>query len=126
MVARREAPAGKLDEISQAIGRVDAYVHEYRHGLNNIAQQINGMELASEKRHANLKVELTAQIDKGLDALRRDIIDVAARVAALEATHLRQEGAVSVWKWLGAHWPFAAVSAAILAAIAWANNRLGL
>jgi hypothetical protein len=102
------APArtGQLDEISQAIGRVDAYVHEYRHGIKNVTQMINGLDVASEKRHATLKIELSGEIDRGLTALRvevtgvrNDIQAIAARVATLEAAHQRQTGARNVLGW---------------------------
>jgi hypothetical protein len=124
-MAVRASP-GQLDEISQAIGRVDAYVHEYRHGINNIAQQISAMELASEKRHTTLKLELKAELRESNEAIRTDLATIASRVAKLEEARLRHEGAVGVFAWFAQHWPFATVAAGLAAFIAWATGRVHL
>lgn len=128
---------GKLDEISAAIGRVDAYVHEFRHGTNNLAQLINAGEIASEKRHLALKSDLTRQFEKGLDGLRQDMVrgmealraDLAgidSRVIELERVRLRQEGQMSAWAWIIDKWPFGALAALLSAVIAWANGKIQL
>ena len=54
----------QLDEISRAIGRVDAYVHEFRHGTSNLSSKMDGMELQNSKRHETLKIELTNQNER--------------------------------------------------------------
>jgi hypothetical protein len=114
-----------LDEISTAIGEIRAYVHEGRHGINNLSMKLDASEVSSAKRHASLKLELTAQLDKGMEAVRGDLATIAKRVTDLERHRDRQDGAVSAWKWFADHWPFAALAAFLSALIAWANGKLG-
>ncbi|HEX8415123.1 MAG TPA: hypothetical protein VF637_14750 [Sphingomicrobium sp.] len=88
-------PGNPIDEMSRAIGRIDAYVHEFRHGTNNVSMKIDGLEVASAKRHDNLKIEVTSQIKQAVDAMRAEIAEVAKRVAALEAIEYRRAGATN-------------------------------
>jgi hypothetical protein len=123
---------GKLDEISSAIGEIRAYVHEGRHGINNLSQKMDGFEVSSSKRHNALKLELSNQLEKGMDQLERgldsvraDLAGIASRVAKLEETGHRQEGQISVGKWLLEKWPFGVLFVALSAFIAWANGKFG-
>jgi uncharacterized membrane protein len=129
--------SGQLDEISQAIGRVDAYVHEFRHGTNELKAMVNGAEVAAEKRHVTLKLELSSQLErgldsvradmaKGLDALRADLRGIDNRVSDLEKTRIRQEAQISTWAWIIDKWPFAALAAVLSTVVAWANGKIHL
>ena len=65
-------------------------------------------------------------VEKAMSAMKEEIAAVAKRVALLEEYRHQQTGAISAWKWMGQHWPFAAVSTGIVAFIAWANGKIHL
>ncbi len=114
------ARPGQLDQISESIGEIRAYVHAGRHDVNNLTQIVNAQETAQTKRHA----ELEGKIEKGMETMRVEIALVAARVSKLEAHKQQQDGQISVWRWLVEKWPFAALAIIISAVVAWANDRL--
>lgn len=81
------APArpGQLDEISEAIGRLsghmeslDRYTHEREHGLNNLAQKVDGLGVKIASDIAGLRAEIRADLDS-----------LSTRVAKLEAADIR-------------------------------------
>jgi hypothetical protein len=116
--------AGQLDQISESIGEIRAYVHAGRHDVANLTQVVNAQDAAQAKRHAELKAEVSRQIEKGMETMRAEIAAVTLRVAKLEESRFRQEGQLSVWQWLARHWPIGPIIAAILTFIAWANGKL--
>jgi predicted extracellular nuclease len=118
--------AGQLDQISESIGEIRAYVHTGRHDISNLTQIVTAQDAAQVKRHADLKEEVSRQIKEGLETMRVEIAAVAVRVARLEESRSRQEGQLSVWQWLVNRWPVAPIIAAILAFIAWANGKVHL
>jgi predicted extracellular nuclease len=118
--------SGQLDQISESIGEIRAYVHAGRHDVANLTQVVNAQDAAQVKRHAELKAEVASQIREGLETMRTEIANVTARVTKLEENRIRREGQLSVWQWLAQHWPLAPVLTAILAFIAWANGKLHL
>lgn len=86
---------GQLDEISQAIGGLQAsvdgiekYIHDKRHDDANVAQKIDGLSGLVTREVARMKAELQVQ----LDAMDR-------RIATLEAVHNQQTGAKNLAVW---------------------------
>jgi hypothetical protein len=93
---------GQLDQISESIGEIRAYVHAGRHDITNLTQIVNALDATQIKRHSELKAEVGERIDKGLETMRSEIAIIAARVAILEEKRARQTGGDGVWKWLAA------------------------
>lgn len=104
--------AGQLDQISESIGEIRAYVHASQHDVRELKQMVNGLDASTVKRHGDLKAEVGERIDRGLETMRSEIAIIAARVAILEENRARQAGGAGVWKWL------AATAVAVAAAIA--------
>lgn len=113
---------GQLDEISEKIGRIDAYVHEGRHGINNLSQKLDALSLEQAKRHEALKLELAAQMDKIAAGLRAEIANAVARISKLEDRNTRDDGARSVKQWIIDHSPWATLAAIVAAAAAWLKH----
>jgi hypothetical protein len=87
---------GQLDEISQAIGRLsgqveslDRYTHEREHGLNNLAQKVEGLGIRITRDIAAVEGRIEGRI-KAMDD----------RLLALERAEQRETGARSVVLWL--------------------------
>lgn len=86
---------GQLDQISEAIGRLsgqveslDRYTHEREHGLNNLAQKVDGLGVRITRDIAAVEGRIEGRI-KAMDD----------RLAALEATQQRQAGAKNLATW---------------------------
>jgi hypothetical protein len=83
---------GQLDEISEAIGRLsgqveslDRYTHEREHGLNNLAQKVEGLGIRITRDIAAVEGRIEGRI-KAMDD----------RLLALERIQQRESGARSV------------------------------
>lgn len=76
---------GQLDEISQAIGELKAYVHEYRHGVNNIGQKIDALGTKITRDIAAVEARIETKLDS-------HIRTTEARLTALEQARARQMG----------------------------------
>ena len=79
--------SGQLDQISEAIGEVrgkidgiERYVHEWRHGVNNVSQKVDGLGVKIAGDLAGLRAEIRADLDT-----------LGARVAKLEASDIRAD-----------------------------------
>lgn len=112
---------GQLDEISEAIGRLagqveslDRYTHEREHGINNLAQKVEGLGIRITRDIAAVEGRIEGRI-KAMDD----------RLSALEIDKHHRDGAVGLITWLARHWPFTVIVAALGAWVAWANGRLG-
>lgn len=90
---------GQLDEISEAIGElkgsvkaIETYVHEGRHGVNNLSQKFDalGVKIAADI------AAVEARIEAKVDAYIRSNDE---RVLALEKEHERQTGAKNLVAW---------------------------
>jgi len=80
---------GELDEISRMLGELSAYVHEGRHGVNNLSTKFDALALDIAKR---------VEIMRGEIGMRLDAMD--KRIAALEETAARAKGAKGLATWL--------------------------
>lgn len=102
--------SGQLDQISEAIGElkgsvkaIETYVHEGRHGVNNLSQKVDGLGVQIGRDVAALKAEL-----------RVDIEALSNRVRALEDSQNKQTGAKSLVVWFLQSPLVAWISAAVL------------
>jgi hypothetical protein len=82
-------PLQKLEDISYQLGQLAAYVHEHRHGVNNLSMKMDGLSIDVAKQIAALEAKMTIRIDEGYAAL-------STRLSALEAEKNRRDGASSV------------------------------
>lgn len=89
------------------LGEMNAYIHEGRHGVNNLSTKFDALALDIAKRVEIMRNEIS---------LRLDAID--SRVAKLEATDQRATGARHVVVWFLQSPLFAWVTAA--AVVVWA------
>lgn len=87
---------GQLDEISEAIGRLsgqieslDRYTHEREHGLNNLAQKVDGLGVRITRDIAAVEGRIEGRI-KAMDD----------RLAALEMAQNREAGARNLATWI--------------------------
>jgi hypothetical protein len=62
--------SGQMDEISQAIGRlegsvksVESYVHDGRHGVNNLSQKVDGLGNRITRDIAALEAKIQIRMD---------------------------------------------------------------
>lgn len=79
----------QLDEISEAIGElkgsvkvIEKYIHDERHGVNNLSQKIDGLAVSIGRDIAAVKAEIEVKIEA-----------IGGRVGALEAVRMQQMGA---------------------------------
>lgn len=82
-------PPKGLDEISRMLGELSAYVHEGRHGVNNLSTKFDALALDIAKRVEGMKAELSVR----LDAMDKRLTD-------LEATNAKEAGARGVVGWI--------------------------
>jgi predicted RNase H-like nuclease (RuvC/YqgF family) len=87
---------GKLDEISEAIGRLsgqvdslDRYTHEREHNIAGLSSKVDGLGTQITREVTRMKAELQVQ----LDAMDR-------RIAALESSGQIQRGQRNVIVWV--------------------------
>ena len=123
-MTERSSRAGQLDAISEAIGELRAYVHEHRHGMNNVSQQVNGLGVDIAKRIEQSKVQTAAMID-ALEAkigIRLDKME--QRIDALEAAQQQTMGAKNILIWM-LQSPVIGwiVAAALFFAALWAKDK---
>ena len=112
--------SGQLDQISEAIGElkgkidgIDKYVHEWRHGVNNVSQKVDSLGVKIAGDIAGLRAEI-----------RTDLDTLGERVAKLEARQAEQSGAkglaVALMQSPLLAWLFAA---AVVVAAWWRGER---
>lgn len=93
MVARPTTNSGKLDEISLRIGELSGYIHEHRHGVNNLSQKFDAVALDMTRRVEALDVKMTIRIDE-INANLTSKLEVAnARIGVLESINDQEKGA---------------------------------
>lgn len=80
---------GELDEISRMIGELSAYVHEGRHGVNNLSTKFDALALDIAKRVETMKTEIS---------LRLDTMD--RRIALLEGVEAQRKGERGAVAWI--------------------------
>jgi septal ring factor EnvC (AmiA/AmiB activator) len=107
--------SGQLDQISQAIGRLegkvdglDQYTHEREHNIANLSQKVDGLSAQISREVARMKAELQVQ----LDAIDR-------RVAALEGVAREQKGARNLIVWTLQSPLIGWIAAGVIAFAAW-------
>jgi len=100
--------AGQLDQISEAIGElkgsvkaVEQYVHEGRHGVNNLSQKIDAMRVSIGKDIAAVEAKMDA------------------RLTALERAAERETGAKNIAVWFLQSPLIGWLAAGIMLFIAW-------
>ena len=111
--------SGQLDEISQAIGRlegkvdgIDSYVHEREHNIANLSQKVDGLGTRIAKDIAGVE----GRIDAKLDAWKRE---VDARLRALEDAHVATTGQKNLVIWFLQSPLIGWIAAGVLAFVAW-------
>jgi hypothetical protein len=82
-------PLQKLEDISYQLGQLAAYVHEHRHGVNNLSMKMDGLSIDVAKQIAALEAKMTIRIDEGYNAL-------STRLTALETDRNRRDGAAGM------------------------------
>lgn len=87
---------GQLDEISEAIGRLsgqieslDRYTHEREHGLNNLAQKVDGLGVRITRDIAAVEGRIEGRI-KAMDD----------RLVAVETAQNKDAGARNLFTWI--------------------------
>lgn len=77
-------PRGQLDQISQAIGRlegkldgIDNYVHEREHNIANLAGKVDGLSAQITREVARMKAEIQVQME-ALDKRIAELEKIAA------------------------------------------------
>lgn len=99
------SPAGKLDEISSKIGELGAYVHEHRHGVNNLSTKFDALGVDFARQFEGLRAELRGQIAEMKDTLSRRLDAVEDRIDALESANDKRTGALGLIEWMVRYWP---------------------
>lgn len=107
--------SGQLDQISEAIGElkgsvkaIERYVHDGRHGVNNISQKVDGLGVKIAGDIAGLRAEIRADLDS-----------LSKRVAKLEAADIRSTTTKNTLGWI-LHSPLLAwIAAAAVMIGAW-------
>lgn len=107
----RQAP-GALDQISEAIGELRAYVHEHRHGVNNISQKIDALGVKISRDMAAVEARIEIRIDA-----------IEVRLANLERADAKRDGATSLAKWFVQSPLFAWLTAAAVVAWTWLKDH---
>jgi hypothetical protein len=109
---------GQLDEISQAIGGLQAtvdgiekYIHDKRHDDANVSAKIDGLSVQITKEVARMKAEIQVQLDA-----------MDGRIAKLEAESNRDQGAKGLIAWFLQSPLIGWVVAAIMFFVAWAKG----
>lgn len=100
MPARATSDSGKLDEISLRIGELSGYVHEHRHGVNNLSAKFDAVALDMTRRVEALDVKMTIRIDEINANLTTKLEAANARIGALESIQDQQKGARNLASWL--------------------------
>ena len=112
-----------LHQVFEKLGHIDGSVREMKHAANNLTQKVEAV---------NKKVDDLAGAVIKQDAIRRDVANLQescrehdSRITTLETDKHRREGAIGLVEWLSRHWPFTVVSSLIIAAVMWANGKIG-
>jgi uncharacterized protein YhaN len=114
----------QLDAISRAIGKLEAYIQEFRDGHHTISELIKSNETNSCKRDDDLKNEFMGSLDRELGAIHDQVKDLSKRVGSLEEDRTHRRGAVSVGSWFVKNWPVAGILTALAAVVTWANDKI--
>ena len=96
-----------LDEISHKLGELSGYVHEHRHGVNNMSAKLDALALDITKRVEALDTKMTVRMDEMDRALRSELTannialkaELAAanlRIVELEKAKSQHDGAAGV------------------------------
>ena len=93
MSARATSDSGKLDEISLRIGELSGYVHEHRHGVNNLSAKFDAVALDMTRRVEALDVKMTIRIDEINANLTTKLEAANARIGVLESIQDQHKGA---------------------------------
>lgn len=98
--------AGQLDEISEAIGEIrgtvagiERYIHEERHGLRNLSQEVKGLSSQISREIATAKAEINASMTTALERVEARIATIDERVIILERIRDRETGARGLALW---------------------------
>jgi hypothetical protein len=100
MPPRAASDSGKLDEISLRIGELSGYVHEHRHGVNNLSAKFDAVALDMTRRVEALDVKMTIRIDEINANLTTRLEAANARIGVLESIQDQQKGARNLASWL--------------------------
>lgn len=124
MSARATSNSGKLDEISLRIGELSGYVHEHRHGVNNLSAKFDAVALDMTRRVEALDVKMTIRIDEINANLTTKLEAANARIGVLESIQDQHKGARNLASWI-LHSPVVAWLAALAGLVAafWTGTR---
>lgn len=111
---------GQLDQISEAIGElkgsvksIESYVHEGRHGVNNLSQKFDA-----------LGTKITRDIAAVEERIRVRFEAVEQRLSALEDAKQRAEGAKGALLWILQSPLVGWIAAAMMFFTAWWKGQL--
>jgi predicted RNase H-like nuclease (RuvC/YqgF family) len=100
------ARTGQLDEISQAIGRLegkvdalDVYTHEREHNIDNLRAMVNGLSAQMSRDVASAKGEISATLSTAIERVEARMQTIDDRVSALETIREQQRGASNIVSW---------------------------
>ena len=95
------------DDLAMKIGEVVAYIHENRHGVNNLSSKFDGFTIDLRKQLAALETKLGNRVEEIERTLRAELVaqNIATeakltaanmRIAVLEQEKYRRDGASTV------------------------------
>lgn len=89
-----------LDEVSRQLGELAAYIHEHRHGVNNLNMKFDALSLDLAKRVEGLDIKIAGQISELGGTLSRRIEVIEDRLDDLESVNDERRGTVGTLQWL--------------------------
>jgi hypothetical protein len=107
---------GDHHSTDRLLGELIAEVRAVKHNQNNAAMELKAVGKQTEP--------IRMLVDQ-IKELKVEQEKHHFRLAVLEADKNRREGAVGLVEWIGRHWPFSVLIAALAAWVAWANDRVG-
>jgi archaellum component FlaC len=98
--------SGQLDQISEAIGEIrgtvggiERYIHQERHGLRNLSQEVKSLSSQVSREIATAKAEINASMTTALERVEARIATIDERVTILERIRDREYGARGLALW---------------------------
>lgn len=114
----------QLDEISSKIGELGAYVHEHRHGVNNLSLKFDALSVDLAKRVEALDLKMAARIEEMGNTITRRLDALEERIETLETDKHKRDGAVGLVEWLMRYWPGVIAYIGLVALMLRANGKL--
>jgi chromosome segregation ATPase len=97
---------GQLDQISQAIGRLegkldalDHYTHEREHNISGLSAKVDGLSLQFSREIASAKGEIGGTLSTAIERVEARIQTIDDRVSILETIKDQEKGARNLAVW---------------------------